>query len=166
MIGACPWAGRSPVGPSGPWRRRQAMWDDVEIAEPDGHWVQLEETAWDALIAWAAGARNLRRAPGVEQGRLVRVTTQRGEFVEVYEERRGERDQKIIDDSIDEVLVDAGMPPRPRQCRWFLRIPDGWDSPDSFLIALREALNTAPRSGSDPLASRTLIERVVSGFYA
>ncbi|WP_415855213.1 DUF5956 family protein [Sinomonas sp. G460-2] len=143
------------------------MWDDFEIAEPDDRWVLLNETGRDAVIAWFAGPENVSRVPRSGEGETVRVTVSRRGGADVRYEPLTDRDRATIEDSIDEYLADAGIPPRPQGYRWFLRVPAGCDSPGSFLSTLHQAINSDPPGiSSVPRAWNPLIRRVVRGFYS
>lgn len=142
------------------------MWGLVPIAEPTDRWAQLEETGWDALIAWAAGPQNLRRVLNSDVGRTVSVTWTRGEVTEQFEEAFTEDDRRIVDDSVDEYLVDAGIPSRPRGYRWFIRVPDAYGSARTFRDDVDNAINEADVPRAAHAANwRPVIERVVAAFF-
>lgn len=88
------------------------MWECVEVTQPTDKWAELDETGWDAVIGWTAGPHNLGRLPNSDAGRTVSVGCSRGGDVEHFEEGFTEDDRRAIDDSIDEFLADAGIPPR------------------------------------------------------
>lgn len=143
------------------------MWDLVLIAEPTDRWAELEETGWDALIAWAAGPQNLRRVLNSDVGRTVSVTCTRGEMTEQFEEPFTEDDRRIVDDSVDEYLADAGIPSRPRGYRWFIRVPDAYGSARTFRDDVHKAINEAyVPTAVHPANWRPVIERVVAAVYS
>jgi hypothetical protein len=125
-------------------------------------------TGWDALIGWAAGPQNLRRFPNPDIGRAVSMTCIRGGVTEQCEEAFTADDRRIVDDSVDDYLADAGIPARPRGYRSFIRVPEAYDSGHAFHHDLREAINaTAPAQTSPhPVDWHPLIEGGVQGFYS
>ncbi|WP_223917556.1 DUF5956 family protein [Arthrobacter sp. NicSoilC12] len=143
------------------------MWESAAIAEPSDRWAELDETGWDALIGWAAGAQNLRRSPNSDAGRTVSMTCTRGDATEHFDEPFTEGDRQVVDDSVDAYLADAGIPARPRGYRWFIRVPDTYESAHAFHRDVHRALNSVtPPSPAHPANWRTVIERVIAELYS
>jgi hypothetical protein len=143
------------------------MWDSIAVAEPSDRWAELDETGWDALIGWAAGPRNLCRFPNSDVGRTVLVTCTRGGMTEQFEGPFTEDDRQAVDDSVNEYLADAGLPARPPGYRWFIRVPEAYDSAHAFHHDIHKAINQAPApTPAHPANWRPLIERVVAGVYS
>jgi hypothetical protein len=143
------------------------MWDDVIVEEPSERWLELDDNGWNALIAWAAGAKNLRRTPVSDEGKTVDVTTVREGVTEVRSIPFTKEDRRIIDESVDEYLAAAGVPPRPRGYVWFIRTPERCPTSRAFWEELTAAINMATtRISMTPGEWRPVIDRVVQGFYA
>lgn len=143
------------------------MWDRVRIDEPTDRWAELDETGWDALIAWAAGPQNLRRVPGSDAGRIVSVTRTRGGVTEQFEEPFTQDDRRLVDDSVDEYLAEAGIPSRPRGYRWFIRVPDPYGSARAFHEIVHKAIIKAyVPTPVHPANWRAVIERVMADVYS
>ncbi|BCW77882.1 DUF5956 family protein [Pseudarthrobacter oxydans] len=143
------------------------MWESVAIAEPSDRWAELDETGWDALIAWAAGPQNLRRYPNSDASRTVSTTRARGDATDHFDEPFTETDRQIVDDSVDAYLADAGIPARPRGYRWFLRVPDAYESAHTFHREVHAAINSVePPSHPHPRNWRPLIEEVIAALYS
>lgn len=143
------------------------MWECVDIApSAPGVWAELAETGWDAVIAWSAGAENLGRLLSSDVGRTVSVVCTRGGVVERSEEAFTEKDRQVVDEDVDEYLAAAGIPPRPRGYRWFLRVPSAYHSGDAFLEDVYGAVISAESIGpAHPAQLRPIIETVIHRFY-
>jgi hypothetical protein len=146
----------------------EIMWESITVAEPSDRWTELDETGWDALIGWAAGPQNLRRFPNSDIGRVVSMTRTRDGVTEQFEEAFTADDRRTVDDSIDDYLADAGIPARPRGYRWFIRVPEAYDSAYAFHHDLHIVINatTPAQTSPRPVDWRPLIEGVVQGFYS
>jgi Family of unknown function (DUF5956) len=142
------------------------VWECIEVTQPTDEWAELDETGWDAVIAWFVGPPNLGRFPNSDAGRTVSVTCVRGGVVEQFEEVFTEDDRRTVDETIDEYLVDAGIPPRPRGYRWFIRVPSAHTSAEAFHDDVHKAINSAEAPGTaHPANWCPLIETVVRRFY-
>jgi hypothetical protein len=66
---------------------------------------------------------------------------------------------------VGDYLADAGILARPRRYRWFIRVPEAFDSADAFHQDLHEAINaTTPAQAScHPVNWDPLIQGVVQG---
>jgi hypothetical protein len=143
------------------------VWECIEITQPTAElWAELDETGWDAVIAWSARPQNLGRIRSSDAGRTVSVTCTRGGVVESFEEAFTENDRKTVDDSVDEYLGAAGIPPRPRGYRWFIRVPSAYPSAQAFLEDVYRAIHSAESPGqAHPAKLRPIIRTVVQRFY-
>jgi hypothetical protein len=142
------------------------MWSDVPEAEPAAAWVELAENGWGALMGWAAGAENLRRHPSSYAGRTVTGHTEHAGVRRHFVEPFTAADQEGVDDDIDAYLREAGLPPRPRGYRWFIRVPGGHAPPDSFLTEVDAAVLQAAGDTVHPRQLRPIFEAVIRDFYA
>lgn len=89
----------------------------------------------------------------------------------VLRQQRGEgpvneKDQEIIDSTIDEYLVAAELPPRPRGYAWFLRPPSGLPTLRSLHERLNEDNSERNPHESLPGELRELIEASLHRFYS
>lgn len=86
------------------------------------HW-RLRDAPWWTLFLWAAGpdwavATTERRAR-----KPLRVADEHADRrVAHHEEPLTPADRSAIDDDLDRVLAQVGLPPRPRGLDWYLRI--------------------------------------------
>ncbi|BCW11500.1 hypothetical protein NtRootA4_25640 [Arthrobacter sp. NtRootA4] len=103
-------------------------WDSFEVSEAPGSWALLTETGWHSMLIWAAGPARVVRIPKAQQARY----------------------QVEIDDTIDEYIREAAIPPRPRGFDWFLQLPQGMllEEVDALLNeGVRLGASKAPTSG-------------------
>jgi hypothetical protein len=142
------------------------MWTDVPVAEPSRFWVELPENGWSAVMGWAAGPGNLRRHTSSDTGRTVTGYSETPGGRESFEEPLTAAHREGIDDDIDQYLQDADLPPRPRGYSWYIRVPDGHASPESFLTDVDEAVLQASGDAVHPRQLRPIFEAVLSDFYA
>lgn len=122
-------------------------WELVKIGHPPAPWIVLEDSTWDAMISALAGADNLVRHR--QDGKQV-----------------AEEDQEIIDSTIDEYLVAAGLPPRPRGYVWFLRPPPGLPTLRSLHERLNEEINERNPRASLPGELRELLRTSLHRLYS
>ncbi|MGO4383373.1 DUF5956 family protein [Specibacter sp. RAF43] len=119
------------------------MWADAIVVEKGlDRWAVLDENGWGAMIGWAADADNLARRPVSDEGRTVMVIVERAGVPASSEESFSPADRVFVDDSIDEYLAQAGIPPRPRGWTWLIRVPAGYSSGQDFFDSINEELNT------------------------
>lgn len=143
------------------------MWNDVSVQEPEKGWELLPENGWFALIGWACGVSNLRRFPGSDVGRTVRVTLIERGVENSYLEPFSAEDRADIDESINGYLADAGIAPRPTGFDWYLRVPEDWPGESSVQDALSSRIlqrQTANETRPDHILE--IMESVVGGFYS
>lgn len=142
------------------------MWNEVpEEAQPEG-WIELDETGWGAMAAWFAGPANVRRAPVGDRTQMVRVTCTKADgTVTSWKEPITADDVRGIEDAIDAYLKDAGLPPRPRGYRWFLRLPDGVGDEAEFWARITEADMALPRAAKHPRDIVPTLGQVITRLY-
>lgn len=121
-------------------------WGAVELTGPEPGWVEVDETGWGALKVLCAGTGNRGRTRRDDTGRVVRAVRETHEGpAETFEPFTAE-DLRIIEDSIDSYILEAGALPLPHGCRWFLRIPDGFEG--DLLAYIDVRLNSALTGGT------------------
>lgn len=140
------------------------MSGDLSDSSPAASWVELPENGWGALIGWAAGEENCRRFPASDAGRTVTVYTETAGRQQIEEEPFTAEDRHAIDTDIDAYLADAGLPRRPRGCRWMIRVPDGLTGGET-LAAIDAAILKAAGDMVHPKQLRPVIAEVLQGFY-
>ncbi|GAA1495829.1 DUF5956 family protein [Paeniglutamicibacter kerguelensis] len=142
------------------------MWSDVPVHEPEPGWELLPENGWFAMIGWVAGLANLRRFPGSDVGRTVRVTCIEHGSERTYLEPFGAEDRADVDESVNGYLADAGIPPRPSGFDWYLRVPEGWPGESAVPDALSSRILQRQRaSETRPDQVLEIMESIVGGFY-
>lgn len=143
------------------------MWNDVPVREPESGWELLPENGWFALLGWAAGTANLRRAPGSDAGRTVRVTLIEHGVERNFLEPFGPEDRRDVDGSVNGYLADAGVPARPTGFDWYLRIPPAWTPGAGFADELSGRVNRRlPLAAPRPDQILESMRSVVGGVYA
>lgn len=140
------------------------VWNQFATDQPQAGVVLLAENGWDALILAVAGpARGVRR-PKHSAPKEISVVTTVADSVTVKKVPFTERDQEIIDDFLDELIVAAGFDPRPRGYDWYLRLPKGLTSVDQLSAHLNAAL-AEDDTGGYPAQIRPVFERVIADLY-
>ena len=117
-------------------------------------------------MGWAAGTENLRRHPSSDSGRTVTGYTEHAGVRRYFEEPFTAADREGVDDDIDEYLREADLLPRPRGYSWYIRVPDGHASPDSFLADVDAAVLRTAGGTVDARQLRPIFEEVLCDFYA
>lgn len=99
----------------------------LQLSPPDdAALADLPENGWGSLLAWIAGPGRVFLRPSSTDERQTTVTTTTADGVTtVVSRRRTAADQSIVDDSINDYLQDAGVPPGPAGATWTLRLPGG-----------------------------------------
>lgn len=90
-------------------------WDLFVISKKDSGWSLLEETGWHSMLIAAVGPARVIRSLKV----------------------RASPYQTLIDDTIDEYLAAADIPPRPRGFDWYIRTPPGMTLNDVDVVLNR-----------------------------
>lgn len=128
---------------------------DADAAGP----AEFPESGWGALLCWIAGPENVERIPRPHgDGGVTRVEVVTGGASARSERATTADERDLIDNSIDEYLADAGVPPRPRGYRWYAR--PGAPDPATWSRALQNAVD-ADGGPSDPHRVCELGEGVV-----
>lgn len=98
-------------------------WEIFNISEAPATWALLTETGWHSMLILAAGPDHVIRTPKGHQAQY----------------------QAEIDDTIDEYIDGATVPPRPRGFDWFLNLPQGMSLEDVDIV-----LNRGIQVGASP----------------
>ena len=142
------------------------MWAEVSVVEnSSSRWVELDENGWGALIGWAAGAGNLRRRPSSEEERTVTITVELHGATTTSVEPFTDEDRAAVDDSIDEYLEAAGVPPRPRGWVWLIRVPENYPSGQEFLDRINAELSSSPPVPARPSEWLAVMREAVDRLY-
>ena len=145
---------------------KHSMWDEVKLKKAKQGWELLPENGWFALMAWTAGPENLSRAGQCDEGRTVRVARVQDGVDSHTVAPFTVQDRCSVDESVNEFLLEAGVPARPSGFDWFLRVPQGWPVELSLADELGSQITRAWENGTHPAMLRPLFERVVKAFYA
>jgi hypothetical protein len=81
-----------------------------------------------------------------------------------WEEPISEDDIRAIEDDIDAYLRDAGLPPRPRGNRWFLRLPESLDMAGVDDAASRVVMALHGQFGN-PRSLAPAVEQAITDLY-
>ncbi|PWK91191.1 hypothetical protein C8D88_1011224 [Lentzea atacamensis] len=90
------------------------------------HYALLPDNGWGATIAWEAGPELAGRIADDVSAYHVVERTRAGNSRVIAEQRtvpRTEEDQDVIEESVNDYLAEAGIPPRPRGFAWYLKVP-------------------------------------------
>lgn len=142
------------------------MWNDVSVQAPEPGWELLPENGWFALIGWAAGASNLRRAPGSDEGRTARVTLIERGVEHNYLEPFSPEDRAGVEESTNGYLAEARVPARPAGYDWYLRVPLAWEPASSVLDELDSRIvRLQVQRAPSPAQILQIMELVLGGFH-
>ncbi len=126
------------------------MWESYPIGTPPSGWIELTENGWGAIASWFAGPENVMREPMGKRTDLVRVTCEKADGTGTsWTETITEAEIAEIEDDIDDYLSELGLPSRPRDYRWFLRLPSGVTDEQDFWSRLNEADFKMPHMNRD-----------------
>jgi hypothetical protein len=128
-------------------------WDDFPLLQgnPEGTHLELADNGYQLMLAWVAGPRRVVRTlderEHTTESRIytgMDVRNPPSKPTRVVVEPRSDEDWAIIDEAANSYLADAGVPPRPRGFRWYLRLSEGVTEEDVWrAVALpREHLST------------------------
>ncbi|MFB9165404.1 DUF5956 family protein [Arthrobacter psychrochitiniphilus] len=143
-----------------------SRWDTAAFEESADGWELLGENGWFAMMAWAAGPGNTRKAVQCDWAKTVRVTCHQGETATTRAAPFTPEDRCTIEDSVNEYLLAAGIPARPSGFDWFLRVPTGWPEGLSLADELAARITGKWENGAHPATLRPLFREVVQDFYA
>jgi hypothetical protein len=97
-----------------------------EIDVGSQRYALLPDNGWGATITWEAGPERAGRVADDVSAYHVVERTRAGNSRVVAERRtvpRTAADQDIIEESVNDYLAEAGIPPRPPGHAWYLKIP-------------------------------------------
>ncbi|KXK58089.1 hypothetical protein AWW66_31880 [Micromonospora rosaria] len=144
----------------------ESTWDDVPVRDdpPGSGYHELTDNGLGALIGWLSGAGRLVRCPDRLPYMTIEACT--GPGGETRQTRpRTPDDQRVIDDSVNDYLHDAGVPARPTGYRWFLRLPMGisGEQVESTVIS---AIGQLPADHVRPSQQAPRIREVLEALHA
>jgi hypothetical protein len=119
-------------------------WDHVPLLDhPPGrpedgeNWYQVDEYGLAVLVLWSL--RHDRAASSLHtEAPVTKLTQETSGQTSTWERPRTAQEQSDVDDDLDSLLADAGVPPRPRGRRWFVRLPADVDLESSLREWWRE----------------------------
>lgn len=117
------------------------------------------------LIAYLAGAANLAWTSGRPRGTVKVVVERRGEAPVEYCEPHTDEDLETIEENISDYLMDAEVPPPPRDREWYLRYPRSVD-PHQTGRRIAEHIRTMPRELTHPRDTRRYLEQIIRRLWA
>ena len=141
------------------------VWEDVEDGARGDGWAEVPETGWGMLATWAAGTENVRRMPVDDTGRQIRATIETGGVTETRFEPFTDRDRRIIDESVEEYLRDAGVPVPPRGFVWLMRLPPGVATEDELSRKINQGIAESAPGAVNPADIAPVIEGVLDVLY-
>ncbi|MEV6712276.1 DUF5956 family protein [Lentzea sp. NPDC051208] len=140
---------------------------DSAHLEVDGAvYGRVPDTGLSMLIAWLVGPKNLARLPDCELHTVAVTTVQDGTATRTSEPR-GQVDQDMIDDGVDEYLTGAQVPSPPRGYRWYQRVPEGYSTLDDAYAYINGALRESDpeNKAARPAQLVPLVAEAVAGLY-
>lgn len=110
-----------------------------ELPSPKEEWCDVPEYGLGAILSWCLGpTRTIGVRMEVPIGNTKISAEASGRMVAVFERPRTVEEQAMADDALDDLLVDAGLQPRPRGWRWYARLPLGFDMDELVKLSWRE----------------------------
>lgn len=140
-------------------------WDEVPDGAHSSEWAEVPETGWGMLAAWAAGTENICKLPADDTGREVRVTIETGGVTETRMEPFTVNDRRTIDESVEDYLRDAGVPPPPRGYVWLMRIPPGVPSEEALSREINRGITAAAPGAVNPADIASIMVRIIDVLY-
>lgn len=128
-------------------------WDAAAEYADGNDWVEMTEIGLDFLIAYEAPAGNLARAPRPPEQRVDRSG-----------KPLSDEDRESIDDDTDSYLADAGVPPAPRNYRWYVRRPKAMTD-RQFFDVMYSAIHDNWPDDNMPHHHLESLERAFAGLY-
>ncbi|NKY99956.1 DUF5956 family protein [Nocardiopsis alborubida] len=127
--------------------------------------VEVPETGWHALVAWAVGPEHAVRCPEPRTPSPVHVTCESGgRRVRRWEERT-RTDRAGVDSGIDDFLAEAGVPHQPCGYRWFAELPEGIRDGDRLFGAFSSHLASVGSDEQDPPGMRGAMRNLSRRLY-
>lgn len=128
--------------------------------------LELPESGWGALVAWAAGPAHAFMRLDVGPVPPVKIeVNKKGRQTQRYQRSRTPADQVDIDDAIDAFLADAGVSPRPRGYRWFIRLPDAQPNANSFWTFINTRLAEGAADERHPSKTYAVLRGILAEAY-
>ncbi|WP_262106518.1 DUF5956 family protein [Arthrobacter sp. Marseille-P9274] len=140
-------------------------WDEVPDGARSGEWVEVPETGWDMLAAWAAGTENVRKLPVDDTGREVRVTIETDGVTRTRMEPFTAQDRQAVDEGIEDYLRDAGAPVPPRGFVWLMRLPPGVASEEQLSREINRGIAEAAPGAVHPADIVPVMEDILDRLY-
>jgi hypothetical protein len=113
----------APVGHDGSWDNVPLLDCAPKVAGDGETWHEVEEYGLAVLVLWSLRLERAASSPH-DTPPTTRVTREDAGRRETWERDRTAEEQTAVDDDLDELLAEAGVPPRPRGRRWFVRLPE------------------------------------------
>ncbi|WDZ91858.1 DUF5956 family protein [Nocardiopsis sp. HUAS JQ3] len=127
--------------------------------------VEVPESGWHALVAWAIGPEHAVRCPERRTPSPVHVTCEsRGRRVQRWEERT-RTDRAGVDRDIDDFLTEAGAPHQPCGYRWFAELPEGFRDGDHLFGSFSSHLASVGSDERDPPRMRGAMRNLARRLY-
>lgn len=138
--------------------------DVYGTVEVDGrrYW-ECGHSGWHMLIAWLAGQHTLARYPE-DRPQYWRHTNNYGRPGVVSKELETAELKEIANDSVNDYLIDAGLPKRPSGYRWFQVLPPNVDASE-LTASINEAILRSRIKRSTPSVVIPIIEPVIKRAY-
>jgi len=140
--------------------------DDRGFQVIDGRpYVELTENGWGAVIATVAEQHRVRRGTLAIADYTTTIVHERDGLRWSESVPRSESDQRSIDDDIDEYLVAAGLPPRPRGFRWFIEVPPSVPNADEFWRSIVGRFGESTSSAPDNVETREALTVIIREMW-
>ncbi|EMY35637.1 hypothetical protein D477_003043 [Arthrobacter crystallopoietes BAB-32] len=140
-------------------------WDAVADGQDGDGWVEIPETGWAMLAAWAAGTENVRRRPVDDTGRQVRITTESDGVSETRYAPFTAEDRRAVDEGIQDYLRDAGVQLPPRGFVWLMRLPPGIGSEEELARRINAGISGSAPGAVHPADIALAMEQVIDVLY-
>ena len=127
--------------------------------------VELEDTGFEALVAWCCGPEHTVRCVDARPAGRTRITEVLSGRTSVRYEERTRAEQAGIETDIDSYLVDAGLPGQPAGYRWFVELPGHMAREEEFYTALNDRLAIEVTGPQHPAALLPVLSRTCELLY-
>ncbi|WP_193612276.1 DUF5956 family protein [Nocardioides lijunqiniae] len=109
---------------SSPWQEVPFLERPPDAAAHGEAWHEVDEYGLAVLALWCLRRDRAASSPAGDPP-LARVTREQSGTQDTWTRPRTPQEQADVDDDLDHLLADAGVPARPRGRRWYLRLPPG-----------------------------------------
>ena len=106
-----------------PLRPPDGLDDSDVVVTGEGTYWECGFTDWHLMLGWFAGPETLRRYPDEREQRWTVIETDAAGNRQVSEHPFAEEDIAEAEQTINEHLVERGLPQRPSGFRWFQLVP-------------------------------------------